>query len=192
MMLSHTWSLLEASPARLPFILLLLMFSTVAIRAQQLPRPSSVPTESGGVIEGTVTTQNATIALGGVRVSLSSERTSEVASVLSEADGTFRFEGLGAGPYTVAAALEGFDVQSRDVTVSWNETAHVPLDLPLAMAQSVDVVAQADQIVPSTGTLAPGEAITSRQLEEIGIVGGLHAALLLLVSVIQVTGGVAI
>ena len=60
-------------PARLPFILLLLMLSTAAIRAQQMPRPSSVPTESGGIIEGTVTTQNATIALGGVRVSLSSE-----------------------------------------------------------------------------------------------------------------------
>ncbi len=143
-MLSKTWSLSEASAARMPFILLLLMLSTVATDAQQVPRPSPVPTESGGVIEGTVTTQNATIALGGVRVSLSSERTSEVASVLSEADGTFRFEGLAAGPYKVAAALEGFEVQSKDVTVSWNETARVPLDLPLAMAQSVDVVARTE------------------------------------------------
>ena len=49
-----------------------------------------------------------------------------------------------------------------------------------------------ESVVPNTGTLAGGEAITSRQLEEIGIVGGLHAALRLLVSVIQVPGGVAI
>jgi Carboxypeptidase regulatory-like domain len=191
-MLSNPWSLIEAAAARTPVILLFSILSTVAIQAQQVPRPSSVPTESGGVIEGTVTTQNATIALGGVRVSLSSDRTSEVATVLSEADGTFRFEGLAAGPYKVAAALEGFDVQSKSVTVSWNETAHVPLDLPLAMAQSINVVAQTESVVPSTGTLAPGEAITSRQLEEIGIVGGLHAALRLLVSVIEVPGGVAI
>jgi hypothetical protein len=192
-MLSKTWSLIEAAAARTPVILLLLsILSTVSIHAQQVPRPSSVPTESGGVIEGAVTTQNGTIALGGVRVSLSSGRTSEVATVLSEADGTFRFEGLAAGPYNVAAALEGFEVESKGVTVSWNETAHVPLDLPLAIAQSINVVAQTESVVPSTGTLATGEAITSRQLEEIGIVGGLYAALRLLVSVIEVPGGVAI
>ena len=45
------------------------MLWPIATPAQQV-RPSSVPTESGGVIEGTVTTQSAAIALGGVRVSL--------------------------------------------------------------------------------------------------------------------------
>ena len=189
---SHTWSRIEAPVARLPLLLLLLMFGPVAAGAQQVPRPSSVPTESGGVIEGTVTTQNGTIALGAVRVSLSSERTSEVATVLSEADGTFLFEGLPAGSYELAAALEGFEVVSKNVTVAYNETSRVPLDLPLAMAQSIDVVARTTSVVPATGTLATGEAISSRQLEEIGIVGGLHAALRLLVGVIEVPGGVAI
>jgi hypothetical protein len=189
---SHTWSRIEAPVARLPLLLLLLMFSPVAAGAQQVTRPSPVPTESGGVIEGTVTTQNGTIALGAVRVSLSSERTSEVATVLSEGDGTFLFEGLPAGSYQLAAALEGFEVVSKNVTVAYNETSRVPLDLPLAMAQSVDVVARTTSVVPATGTLATGEAISSRQLEEIGIVGGLHAALRLLVGVIEVPGGVAI
>ena len=110
---------------------------------------------------------------------------------MSEADGTFRFEGLAAGPYEVTAALEGFDVQSKSVTVAWNETAHVPLDLPLAMAQSVDVVAPIGG-VPNAGTLATGEAITSRQLDEMGTDDGVHTALRLLVSVIEVPGGVAI
>ncbi len=66
-MLSYTWSRIEAPAARMPLLLLLLMFGPVAAGAQQVPRPSPVPTESGGVIEGTVTTQNGTIALGAVR-----------------------------------------------------------------------------------------------------------------------------
>ena len=92
----------------------------------------------------------------------------------------------------MAASLEGFDVVSKSVTVSWNETSRVPLDLPLAMAQRVDVVGTTTSVVPATGTLAAGEAITSRQLEDFGIIGGLHAALRLLVGVIEVPGGVAI
>jgi hypothetical protein len=178
--------------ARLSIVLLVLSIQAVAAHAQQVTRPSIVTTASGGIIDGTVTTQNGAIVLGGVLVSLSSDRSTEVATVLSEGDGSYRFEGLAAGAYRVSAALEGFDVQSTAVTVAWNQTAHVPLDLPLAMAQSVDVVASTESVVPSTGTLAAGEAITGRQLEEIGIVGGLQAALRLLVSVIEVPGGVAI
>ena len=178
--------------ARSAIVLLALSLGAVAARAQQVTRPSTVTTASGGVVEGIVTTQNGAIVLGGVLVSLSSDRTTEVSAVLSEGDGTYRFEGLAAGAYKVSAALEGFDVRLTGVTVSWNQTAHVPLDLPLAMAQSVDVVAGSDSVVPRAGTLAAGEAITGRQLEEIGIVGGLQAALRLLVSVIEVPGGVAI
>jgi hypothetical protein len=191
-MLANTRSLVDAFAARTPIVLLALLWSVGVAGAQQVGRPSRVPTESGGVIEGTVTTQNGTIALGGVLVSLSTERTSSVVTVYSEGDGRFRFEGLAAGAYTVSAALEGFQVQSREATVAWNVITRVPLDLPLALSQSVDVVAQADTGVPSTGTLAPGEEITGRQLEELGIVGGLQAALRLIVSVIEVPGGVAI
>lgn len=177
---------------RLPAVWLIVVLWASAASAQQVARPPQVPTSSGGVIQGSVTTQNAAISLGGALVSLSTDRTTEVATVFAEADGTFRFEGLAAGVYSVSAALEGFELRSATVTVAWNQTAAVPLDLRLALADSIEVVARAGTIVPTTGTLATGEALTGRQLEEIGIVGGLQAALRLLVSVIEVPGGVAI
>jgi hypothetical protein len=160
--------------------------------SQSQPRPpASVPTESGGVIQGMVTTQKATIPLGGVLVSLSTERTAQVATVLSESDGTFRFEGLQAGEYRLSAALEGFEAVSVAVNVTWNQVTTAPLDLPLALTQQIEVVAPVTAVA-DTGTISGSDTVTSAELEQIAPGGGLQAALRLLVSVIEVPGGVAI
>lgn len=158
----------------------------------QTARPP-VSTTSGAVVKGTTTTQRGTIPLGGALVSLSSTRTSEVLTLQSEGDGTYVFEGLEAGEYRVSASLDGFDPQEQIVRVGYNETAEVPLDLPIAaIAERVDVVASAETIVPAVGTLTPAEAIDSRELEQLGAGGGFQAAMRLLAGVIEVPGGVAI
>jgi len=108
----------------------------------QPPRTSTVPTASGGIVRGIISTQNGTIALGGVMVSLLNERTTQVETVLSEGDGSFRFEGLESGVYRVAASLDGFDPKTVAVTVEYNQIADVPLDLPIAgVNETVTVVA---------------------------------------------------
>lgn len=161
-----------------------------SVRAQA-PRTADVPTSSGGIVGGSVTTQNGTIPLGGVLVSLSSDLTAEVTTVLSNGDGSFRFESLKPGQYRVSASLEGFESLVVIVQVAWNQTTTAPLDLPLSLAQRVDVVAPVSP-VPDSGTLSGGAAVTTEELEEMGSGGGLQAALRLIASVIEVPGGVAI
>jgi hypothetical protein len=176
---------------RVPAALLLAAVCAFHGTAHAAGQTQSVPTASGGIVQGAVTTQDGTIPLGGVLVTLSSDLTAEVTSVLTEGDGTFRFEGLAPGRYTVAAGLEGFEAVRAAVAVAWNEVTRVPLDLPLNLAQRVEVSAPA-AVLPESGTLSAAEAVSTQELEELGSGGGLPSALRLLASVIEVPGGVAI
>jgi len=158
--------------------------------AAQVGQPG-VSTASGGVIQGVVTAVNGTVPLGGVLVSLSPRRSSDVITVLSDGDGAFVFEGLGPGQYDVSAVLEGFERRTVTVDLRWNQTVRVPLDLRLAASERVEVVASTAAAVPESGTLIPGEVISGADLEE-SAPGGLEAALRLFVGVIEVPGGLSI
>jgi hypothetical protein len=184
---------LPTNSRRLAVLLLVLLAGAPGLSAQQPARTDPVPTTSGGIVTGIVTTQDGTIPLGGVLVSLSSGRTTEVRTVWSEPDGRFRFEGLPAGEYHVSTTLEGFDVMSAAAKVEWNRTTELPIDLKLAVSQTIEVVGgEGNGIVPQTGTLTAGDAVDSREIEQLAPSGGFQAALRLLVSVIEVPGGVAI
>jgi hypothetical protein len=153
-------------------------------RAQQPP--------GGGVVEGFITTQGGTIRLGGAQVVVHSSSNQEVASVLSDGDGHFRFTALQAGKYTLTASLEGFAVARETVVVSPDTTTERSLDLPLAMlTQTVEVMAPAS-IVSAADTLGSSESIASRETDEFATGAGLGGALRLLASVIEVPGGVSI
>ena len=159
--------------------------------AGQTTGPPRVSTASGGVVQGIATTQNGTIPLGGVFVSLATDRTSEVATVISEADGSFRFEGVRPGRYQITAVFEGFETRNVVVEVEWNLVAQVPIDLRVAAAERVDVVAVAGAL-SSADTLTTGEVVSSDTLEQMGPSTGLQAALRLIVAAIEVPGGVSI
>jgi hypothetical protein len=146
------------------------------------------PSAVGGAIRGVVSTQNGAIPLGGVVVSLS-DGTADVGTAMSEGDGTFAFEGLKPGQYRVTAKMDGFEQMSVPVAVSTGRTADAKLDLRIAVVVNV---AAPDTVVPSTGTLTPGDVVTSKELDQIEPGGGLQSALRLLASVIEVPGGVAI
>ncbi|MGE0449616.1 MAG: TonB-dependent receptor [Vicinamibacterales bacterium] len=154
--------------------------------------PRSAVAQVGGTVSGVVSTQDGAIPLGGIVVTLMMD-SAEVGSVASEGDGSFRFEGLEPGSYTVVAAPEGFQAWSRIVTVTGRDSIVVKMDLKLAaITEVVEVLAGGSGIVPDAGTLTSSEGLTARQLEEIGSTGGLQAALRMLVSVIEVPGGVSI
>jgi hypothetical protein len=145
------------------------------------PQPS-------GTIHGQVTTQRATIPLGAVDVVVA-RAGKEVGRASSEGDGTFRFENLPPGDYTVRAALEGFSALSVNVQVTAGGSTELKLDLQLS--EQVRVV-EPERIVPPTGTLAATDSLTKEEIEQIAPGGGLQAAFRLLASVIEVPGGVAI
>jgi len=145
---------------------------------------------STGTIQGVVTTQNGTIPLGAVLVSLTSDR-GEVSSATSDGDGKYRFDHVLPGKYTLVAVVDGFTSQTQPVLVAAGANTDAPLDLKLAaVAERVDVVAP-DTVVPNSGTIASTENLNSRDLEE-SAPGGLQYALRLLASVIQVPGGLSI
>lgn len=144
-----------------------------------------------GTVHGVVTTQSGSIPLGGVIVSLVKDGV-EAASLASEGDGTFRFSDLVPGQYMLVVAAQGFDPLSAAVAVTASVVSEAPLDLKIAsVAETVNVVAPTS-VVPSTGTLTSSEGLSSREIDEITGGGGLQSALRLLVSVIEVPGGLSI
>ena len=144
-----------------------------------------------GSVTGVVTTQNATIPLAGVLVSLQL-RSTEVATTATDGDGAFRFDGVEPAAYTVVAVLDGFDTMSLPVTVTAGDVSAVKADLRIAsMSERVEVVA-ATAFVPTTGTISSTEEVSSKEIEEVTGGGGLSSALRLLASVIEVPGGVSI
>lgn len=172
-------------------ILLVLIFLAPFPRAAA-QAPSSAQSElSTGSIHGVVTTQDRTVPLGGVSVSVMTA-SGEVSSAVSTDDGQFVIAAVTPGQYSLVVAAQGFESLTVGVTVAAGRRAEASLDLRIAgVAETVDVVA-AVAVVPSTGTLTASEGLTSRQLEELGGNGGLQSALRLLVSVIEVPGGVSI
>lgn len=179
----------------MPLILLVFSLLVAPAFAQPAPRaPQTLPSAaqaSAGTITGIVSTQNGTIPLGGVVVTLVGAG-GEVGSYTSAGDGSFRFENVAPGEYVVVAAVEGFDPYTGNVTVTAGQPTDVKADLRLAsVTERVEVIAAAS-IVPATGTLTSSEGLTARQMEELTAGGGLQAALRLLASVIEVPGGVSI
>lgn len=170
-------------------------FIIVLIAGMLALAPSFVraqPPAGGGVIEGFVTTQSGTIRLGGAQVIVHSSSNQEIAGVLTDGDGHFRFTAIQEGRYTLTASLEGFAVARVAVVVSPGQTTERSLDLPLAtLTQTVEVMAPAT-IVSAADTIGSSDAINSRETDQLASGSGLGGALRLLASVIEVPGGVSI
>lgn len=184
-------NLRSTRPRRITVLALVVAVAAPVCLAHAQTRVPGVPIASGGVIQGTVTTVDGTVPLPGVLMSLSSARTTEVATQVTGGDGTFTFEGLVEGEYQVTASLDGFERRAATVRVQWNLTSRVQIDLRVAASERVEVTA-ADSVVPPSGTLIAGETLSGGELEQIAPGGGLQAALRLFVSVIEVPGGVSI
>jgi hypothetical protein len=167
-------------------LLAIVLAAAPSVRAQT----RSVATESGGVIQGAITTVGGSVPLPGVLITLTSDRSSEVVTRYTAGDGAFSFEELSAGTYEVLASLDGFERRAVRVEVQWNETARVAIDLRVAAVEVIDVTATGNAAPPDT--LIAGETLSGGELEQIAPGGGLQAALRLFVSVIEVPGGVSI
>ncbi len=145
----------------------------------------------GGVIEGAVTTQSRTVPLAGAVVTLRSGD-HDVATMLADGDGRFRFQHVPNGRFQVVASLDGFTTTTVQAVVSGQQTVEVSLDLPITnMTEHVEVVAPIT-VVPASGTLSGTDQVNGKEIDQMTSGGGFQAALRLLASVIEVPGGVSI
>lgn len=173
-------------PRRFFLAVAIAVFAATSVSAE--PQRSQGSQDPPGIVQGVVTTQNGSVPLGGVVVTLSEGQT-ELATAVSETDGRFRFELSRPGSFTLTVKMEGFEPAIAPARVVAGRTVDVQLDLRVAVL--VDVSAP-ETVVPSTGTLATGDTVSSREIEQIASGGGVSSALRLLASVIEVPGGVAI
>src|SRR5262249_56523708 len=115
---------------------------------------AQTPSPTGGVIHGSITTQQTT-PLPGVIVKIIDATGRIVANASSDTEGRFRVANLTAGTYRVMAALDGFETTTESVVVTHDVAAMVTVDLPIArFADTIDVVGETTA-VSSGPTLAP-------------------------------------
>ena len=118
-----------------------------------------------GAIEGAITTQHTT-PLAGASVIVIDPTGRIVATVVSDGDGRFHIGGLVTGTYRVMAVLEGFETMLESAVVTDRDPASVTIDLPIGtLSDTIDVVGTTTA-ASSGDTLAPVEAIASRELDQ--------------------------
>src|SRR5215467_6089790 len=163
----------------------------VVCAAELPPATAQTPPASGGVIRGTISTQQTT-PLPGVDVKVIDATGRIVAAVSSDREGRFQINSLTAGTYRVMAALDGFETTTVSVVVTHEGAASITVDLPIArFADTIDVVGETTA-VSGGQTLAPVEAIASRELDQFVPGQGFQGAVRMLATVIPVAGGVSI
>ena len=157
----------------------------------ELPCAAAQAQPAAGTISGSVSTQHTT-PLAGVDVKIIDATGLIVAEASSDVEGRFRAGNLTAGTYRIIAALDGFETVSESLVLAVNAGASVALDLPIArFADTIDVVGEATAAAKSQ-TLAPVEAIASRELDQFVPGQGFQGAIRLLSTVVPVAGGVSI
>jgi hypothetical protein len=156
-----------------------------------LPLRLGAQTPRTGRVEGIITTQAGGVRLAGALVVLH-DGAREIGTQVADADGQYRFDGVPEGRVQLTASLDGFVTTTSEASVNAGAMTAVSLDLPVGGVEvSVEVLAPTS-IVPSVGTLAKVESVSTKELEQLSSGGGFQAALRLLASVIEVPGGVSI
>ena len=130
-----------------------------------------------GAIQGVASTSPNTAPLPGVTVTLVAEPDERrIGVVVTDADGTFRFENLAAGRYRLAASLPGFDEVVRGgLVVSSGTSLDVELDVPFTLQQRSDVVGVAQTVAPTAGAQ---ESVAGRLIDIAPVKGDDFQALL--------------
>jgi hypothetical protein len=149
---------------RLPRLPLLLLTLVVVLLALPLAAQNS-----GGNLIGRIT-DGSNSALPGVTVTATDTATGFSRSVITGPDGTYRFNSLPAGTYTLVASLSGFsDTTTKNVEVQI--ATDRPLNIQLGAAgvkEQITVTAEAPLVAtsPSVGTV-----VSQKELENLPLNG---------------------
>jgi hypothetical protein len=138
------------------------------------PAPQTRPAS----IHGTTTTQNATVRLPGVEVTVIDATAGRaVAVVVSDGTGHFAVRNLKAGRYRVVARLAAFSDLTKDAVLADGQDLELALDLAVApVTQEVKVVGQAG--FAQTDTSVSRDTINGQMIEFLPVAGDGYRALL--------------
>src|SRR5689334_6830535 len=133
---------------------------------------------TGGIAGKVVDPSGAFVA--GAKLTVTSPSTGLKREATAAADGGFVFPLLPPGVYNVAAEASGFrQYEQRGITVPVNVTVSLTLTLQLgAIAESVQVEANAEQVDTRSGTLS--QTVNERKIVELPLNGRNAATLILL------------
>ena len=164
---------------------------TVCLALPQTAR-AQVRALATGAIEGVVSTQSGTITLPGALVVVRDAFDVQLNEQVTDNDGRFRMGDLPPGAYRVVAAISGFDAKVASVVVVAGGITRANLDLSQAKFEEVVNVTAPEAIVTPGETLSGAETIGSKETDQFSPGGGLSGAIRLLISAIEVPGGVSI
>jgi hypothetical protein len=125
--------------------------------------------QSTATVQGTVLdTQSA--AVPGATVVVRNTATGVERTLVTDASGSFIAASLPPGPYQVEISLQGFQTQTRDITLQVSQTRALDIQLGVAaVAEQVNVTAEAPVI--DTATVSVGTVINQRTVQEIPLNG---------------------
>src|SRR5689334_17519224 len=143
---------------RLFVLIAAIVFSTAPAMAQ-----------STATLEGTVL-DSQSAAVPGATVVIRNTATGVERMLVTDATGSFVAASLPPGPYRVEISLQGFQTQTRDITLQVSQTRALDIQMGLAaVAEQVNVTAEAPVI--DTATVSVGTVINQRTVQEIPLNG---------------------
>ena len=122
-----------------------------------------------GTIQGTVLDKSNSV-ITGAEVVITSKATGATRTANSSEEGTFRFDFLPAGAYSVKISKSGFSaiVQTADLLVGQTSTVNVVLS-PGSVAETVEVTAEVPLL--DVAKTSVSQDITPKEVEELPMVG---------------------
>jgi len=124
---------------------------------------------ASGVIEGTVL-DNSQAVIVGAEISAVNKGTGARRTATTSANGTFRFDLMPAGNYTVQISKKGFASSSRDVELLVGRTASIDATLSPGSTNEIIEVQAAAPLLDVEKT-SVSQQITPKEVEELPLVG---------------------
>src|SRR5439155_4259536 len=124
---------------------------------------------ASGTIQGTVLDKSESV-ITGAQVVITSKATVGTRTASTSGEGTYRFDLLSAGLYTVKVSKEGFSTVSETIGLLVGQTATANITLnPGSISETIEVTEQAP-LLDVTKTSVSTE-ITPKEVEELPMVG---------------------
>lgn len=141
----------------------------VALLATVLLSVSAIAQVDAGAVRGTVTDPSGAV-VPGARVTLTNDATGLSLTVTTSADGTFTFDPVKIGPYTVNVEAPGFRKAATHLTVNVQQQARADFQLMAgATNETIEVTAAAPQL--QTQDASVGVVATSQQVNDLPLNG---------------------
>jgi hypothetical protein len=133
-----------------------LVVSTESAFAQNAQIIGTLRDQSGGVLPGAIVTAK-------------NQETGLTRTAVAEAGGDYRLPALPPGTYTVAAELQGFNVEARkDLVLVIDQTAVIDFTLaPATLAETITVTGEAPLV--DTTVSAISTAVTNEQIQDLPV-----------------------